>query len=512
MKGEVTGEIMLIVAVLLSVSILLLQVYDLANFQIRTSKNSMTKSIAKDIASIIDSMGSVEGNSTMTYKPPKMWYRANVTDGFVYVEGKEGDILSSSFSYNCVLPSIIDDAKEVKIRKNGTCITVGTAKECEATRDCDNMYCWGTEKENYRCHDSCAPPMTYAPDVSSCCFGDEWDILTHICHQSMDCSESGSACETSDDCCNGLLCVDENGNTANNGHCCAQGYIWDEDLKSCSRPPITYGIAVIPVNWQGKANFESIANFIGSYYLERLPLDSCPDQFELLLPDLSTKYGNHWSEGYCDLSSVEKAGKTSCYTDAIEVLKIIEECANELSLATGIDYDFVVGIDDDDIAMFDSQNDICKYSVGGWSDGSGGTPAVIGEANNEERTSAIVVHELGHEFGFKEQYCDCTGTAEEGRCTTKNIIPNPLKADLGCGGAGDPNCNTGHSIDVTPSQRCPEVLGNFDMNAIDNNGDGIPDEGKRTAMSNRILYGENDGYYSTDEYNILMNDERLRCS
>ncbi len=508
MKAEVSGEIILIIAVLLSVSMLLLQVQQLANYQIAVSKEAMTKSIAKDIVSIIDGMGSVTGNITYNYEPPKMWYSLNITDGFVFAKGKDGGISSVSYTYDCVIPNSIENEAEIIIKKMDGCIYVGTFEKCQTSSDCESGYCWSSEKDKgFICHDECAGHMNYAPDSDACCPGKGWDQVTSLCYDEAGCSGYRSQCNSTIGCCLGLSCVNAIG-ASNQGHCCMKGWKWNG--TDCERPPITYGILIIPINWDNKLNYGAAADHIGNYYLERLPLADCPGQFEVLKADLSTNYGSHWTNGYCDVSDYEHTGLDSCYDNPNDVLSRIAGCGNEYLSSTGMDFDFVVGIDDDDIGVYDSINDLCGSSVGGWSDGLGNTPAVIAEATNIIVASGITTHELGHEFGLMEQYCDCTGTAIENFCTTKNVILNPLKYNLGCGGVADGRCYHGFAKPIAFGISCPEVEGKYDMKSKDINSNPMPNA-NRTAMSNKILSQQQQGYYSIEEFNIIKGDSRMVC-
>lgn len=517
MRGEVTGEIMLVVAVLLSISILFVQVFELANFQITSSKDVMTKSIAKDVVSIIDSTGSVAGNSTIVYEPPRMYYELNVTEGFVFVKGKEGNMASVPFTFDCVMPNNIDNEREIIISKLDGCIYVGTFISCTSTEECEGEYCRGFSRNDYKCQEECAGDLQYAADENSCCPGLGFQEETNICYDASACSVLSGQCSGMTGCCPGLSCVNTTG-PSSEGYCCSPGWKWNETTGNCQEPVITYTILIVPIEWQGKLDYADASEFIASYYLERLPLRSCPGQFEYLTADLNTDYGAQWTNGYCDVSS-HNMGEEGCYTD-YDILSTIDTCGDEYRTATGNDFDFVVGIDDDDIAAYDFADSVCKYSVGGWSDGMGGTSAVISEATNRVLAAGITTHELGHEFGLMEQYCDCTGTSEEWRCSTEETVTgpygntrtllNPLRLSLGCGGVGDSSCWTGFSMPVTSSVSCPVVHGNYDEKNQDNNNDGETD---RSAMSNRILLQGNaeQGYYSTEEFDVITNDPRMRC-
>ncbi len=324
----------------------------------------------------------------------------------------------------------------------------------------------------------------------------------------------GETCTGNGECQGGLLC--------SSGKCCPIGTEWNG--TACGKPqgPVTppaeptFKILVVPLNWGGtKTEFDSTTKIIHSYYLERLPLAACPQQYKGLSPDFTTNYGSSWKNGYCDASSLEAS--TGCY-DPGGVLNRIFRCGREYTQSTGESWDYVVGIDDSDISI--SPSCAALRGVGGWSDGYGQTPSVIVESRDAVGAAGITAHELGHEFAFGEQYCDCTGIKDPDTgldagkeiCGTSHPV-NPLRASLGCGGKGT---SCGRPEKGSPPQ-CPG--GVFTWGNRDRLSSGVytspnVQDGKRSIMSNLVLDPSTrplSGHYSEDEWRILVADPRLKC-
>jgi len=305
---------------------------------------------------------------------------------------------------------------------------------------------------------------------------------------------------------------------------------------------VTYKILIIPVDWSSsKQIFDSTAAEINTYYLSKLPLATCPGQYKGIVADLSTNYGNLWTNGHCDATAEQAI--PGCYTvrDTLNskggVLEKITKCGLQYTQATGESWDFVVGIADKDISHIgvsevnDPSTDIAyscgqNQGVAGWSAGEG-TLSVIVESLDPLKAAGITTHELGHQYGFGEQYCDCTGIIDP--FTGKDIGPhvcgtnhpiNPLRTDRGCGGKGT-SCDIGFSQKLCYGKDGNPhggefVYGNRDRlsSAFYTSSDILA--GKRSAMSNLILSDDPTikalaGGYTDDEWNILIQSPKLQC-
>ncbi len=256
-------------------------------------------------------------------------------------------------------------------------------------------------------------------------------------------------------------------------------------------PSIT--ILIIPFDWDGSyQSYSERADEIASYFLERIPLSNCPEEFKYIKVREDEDYSwFYWADWRCRTLGT-RIPFTRCYFGA---LQRIYRCAESYVASEDEEYDFVVGITDNDIALSD-----CNYNVAGWSDGEGHLPSVIAETT----IPGIVAHELGHEFGLKDQYCDCSGTPYANYCGPTAPI-SPLRAELGCeAGVGNGCCENYGNGPYDPA--CGWCLGNYDrMWSL-----GIEDQ--RTTMSNLILLGET-GHYDEYEYIHLQEQElpRLHC-
>jgi len=170
-------------------------------------------------------------------------------------------------------------------------------------------------------------------------------------------------------------------------------------------------VMIIPLNWEGDYNSYIVsADKHANKFLNSVPLKNCPEKFKYLKADKSSDYGNGWDGWICKVSMPIP----NCYI-WYSALEEIRDCADQYKIKTGEDYDFVVGIGDSDIGVWDGST--CDRSIGGWSDGQGGEPSVVAE----DSFSFITPHELGHEFGLNDEYC----------CNTK-IPPNPITCSPGC--------------------------------------------------------------------------------
>ncbi|MDI6737037.1 MAG: M23 family metallopeptidase [Nanoarchaeota archaeon] len=244
-------------------------------------------------------------------------------------------------------------------------------------------------------------------------------------------------------------------------------------------------IFVLPVNWERKLSYLMYSNEALDKFLMASPLNDCPYRFRKIFADGVTDYGPHWSTGSCIVP-----GNNNCLNDALAAIKT---CAEEYRQRTGEDYDYVVGVEDSDIAGYPE----CIYADRGWT--SENSDATILEANN----AADMLHELGHKFGLKDQYCDCSGTKAENLCGYA-AKPNPLRKKLGC---GEKCC-------VEPEQlypylpECRWCSGNLDINSKDTDSNGMLDTGKRTAMSNFI----DAAAFSIDEYLLMKANPMLQCT
>ncbi|HII14982.1 MAG TPA: M23 family metallopeptidase [Nanoarchaeota archaeon] len=244
-------------------------------------------------------------------------------------------------------------------------------------------------------------------------------------------------------------------------------------------------VLVIPVNWERQLSYLLYANNALEKFLRAIPLEDCPQRFSKMFVDGRTDFGENWYGGSC---IVEHSG--NCLSNALETIK---KCAEQYRERTGESYDFVVGVDDSNIANYPE----CNFADRGWTNEK--SDAAIVEAQN----AADMLHELGHKFGLRDQYCDCSSTASKAMCGFSSW-PNPLKKELGCGSS----C----CIDAVESypymEGCRWCSGNLDINAKDTNNDKMLDSGRKTAMSNFI----DSDRYSIDEYLMIKSSPMMQCT
>ncbi|MFH1065827.1 MAG: M23 family metallopeptidase [Nanoarchaeota archaeon] len=243
-------------------------------------------------------------------------------------------------------------------------------------------------------------------------------------------------------------------------------------------------VLVIPVNRERQLSYTVYSNEALDKFLAAIPLNDCPYRFKKTFVDGKTDYGEHWSAGSCSVQ-----GTNNCLKDALASIKT---CAEEYKARTGEDYDYVVGVEDSDIA---SQPE-CIFADKGWT--SENSDAAIVEASN----AGDMIHELGHKFGLRDQYCDCSNTNAAELCGY-TASPNPLRKELGC---GDKCCVASEQLHPY-LEECKWCSGNLDINARDLNNDKMLDSGKRTAMSNLIDANS----FSIDEYLLLKANSKMQC-
>ncbi|MBU2638901.1 MAG: M23 family metallopeptidase [Nanoarchaeota archaeon] len=251
------------------------------------------------------------------------------------------------------------------------------------------------------------------------------------------------------------------------------------------RYDIRLKVLVMPVNWERQLSYLLYANNALDKFLKATPLADCPQRFEKAFVDGVTDFGDKWKGGSCMIE-----GNKNCLADALQGVK---QCAEQYKERTGESFDFVVGVEDSDIANYPE----CNFADRGWTSENSDSAIV------EAQYAADVLHELGHKFGLKDQYCDCSGTDAEDVCGF-NANPNPLRKELGC---GDKCCvlSEGYS---PYTEGCMWCSGNLDIKAKDTNDDKMLDSGKRTVMSNLI----DSESYSIDEYLLLKASTKLQCT
>ncbi|MFH1132941.1 MAG: NosD domain-containing protein [Nanoarchaeota archaeon] len=275
--------------------------------------------------------------------------------------------------------------------------------------------------------------------------------------------------------------------------------------------PIPLRVLIIPYNWQGSyADFRAQAAIRGQKILSGLPLQSCPNQYVLIISN-ETDYGSDWDGFTCydeDMIPPKCHEQGSYFNPG--TLSMLSKCGEELTRAHADIYDYIVGITDRDISTqrvssLPPNGSNCIDAVRGFSNGRGKQKAIVAETTLVSTPS----HELGHLFGLADEYCDCSGTPYSDFCGP-TAPTNPLQTQLGCQ-AGDGNgcCSDyNNSVSHPYSTACGWCLGNFDRFGIDTGNDSILDDGNRTMMSNLIIRN----HFDQNEYSHLQGNPRLQCS
>ncbi len=182
-KGQ-TSEWILTIGILLAFTILLVQVKQVIIYQIKTSEASALESEATQIASIIDSIGSINGYAETIYKIRKdLNYNLTINDKLIKIKNlRNNQTAFAYFSYPCVYNTSFENNREIIIKKENDCIEVENYTPpipCNEIDDCPSGYCWGDEQDEYYCHSECGKEAKYAPEKEDCCFA--WNSTTKEC-------------------------------------------------------------------------------------------------------------------------------------------------------------------------------------------------------------------------------------------------------------------------------------------------------------------------------------------
>ncbi|MFH1133052.1 MAG: NosD domain-containing protein [Nanoarchaeota archaeon] len=288
-------------------------------------------------------------------------------------------------------------------------------------------------------------------------------------------------------------------------------------------------LLVIPYNWEGGYDTYRDAAFNAvNHFLSRIPLSVCPDRLSLVLTE-EREYGSDWSGFSCyDQDMISPNCDNRGFPWQSPNAKLAS-CAHEYSTKTGYThYDYLIGITDTDLVVWNGTGDPVEpncQDVGGWSD------PILTVVLSETNRLGYVTHELGHQFGLRDQYCDCGGTSMFYMCGHSWVIPNPLQAALGCDPSydinqEDPQCvaqwgerdccedhlpecclfQVGNYYPYHPD--CSWAFGNIDFLGEDSDQDGRLDQGDRTVMSNEPFVL---GQFDSTERTYLSGLAEMSC-
>lgn len=296
---------------------------------------------------------------------------------------------------------------------SSNCMSCGLISSCESSdAGCDWCGgCWNTGTCNYCCNSVCQSEPCGLPD--SC---------------------EGVVCQ---DMCDGSI-LKSNGNCVE-GKCVYSTEVCDSGCKSgrCGEPPILR-LVFIPVNWASPYNeFLVAVDEQANFLIENYGLDKCRDKIQITKSREICTVFDTGDPGLCR-SSKTIVGIKECSK------RVVHEYKNQ----------YIIGIMDKD----------CRGS--GLS--SGGSRTVFVSRDAPE----ITAHEIGHEFGLRDEYCD------KAPYCGANASPNPLEAKYGCDadvqmGLFDAKCGT------YDDNRCCWDRGKYEVTCCGN----INSLGGRSIMS-----------------------------
>lgn len=162
-------------------------------------------------------------------------------------------------------------------------------------------------------------------------------------------------------------------------------------------------LAFVPINWKGSiSSFNSAVDTQASFLIKNIPLSECPEKIKIIKIPEKCNY-----DITCGCSDLEAS----------------KNCANRWTT----NYDYVIGLTD---------GDNCGSTVG-FSCGSG---IVYVEKDYPE----VTAHELGHEFGLRDEYCAFLPPSPNVDICGPEAYPNPLSISYGCDVTG--GCCWGYNI------------------------------------------------------------------
>ncbi|MFH1285321.1 MAG: vWA domain-containing protein [Candidatus Micrarchaeota archaeon] len=175
--------------------------------------------------------------------------------------------------------------------------------------------------------------------------------------------------------------------------------------------PSVLHIVFVPVNWRsGMIGYNEEVDEQAEFLIDTLPsLANCTDKIKITKLTESCEFEINPEGSEEDLKSIERCAMRAFGLNETKV---------------GLDktqYNFVVGMGEHHI----------------FSNGTIGYSIHQGTVFISRGYEVVTAHELGHEFGLRDEYCDCSW-----RCG-RDAQPNPLKEEYGCNPEGDCCYNDG---------------------------------------------------------------------
>jgi len=385
MKGVAISEAILIVGVLISASIIILELRGIYVSQQKISKENVVVSFAKDVESIVDRSIATTGDTAFFYSPRINKYRLKIENNTVIIFDKEANATTYFSKTFNIVENEFEDCQKFLILKKGDKLAI---------------FCKCLENG-----ESCTDSLV-------CCSG-YCNLTSNICEEPPVCPEEricpGAPAPATKDI-NGNDCCPASQPICSNSHCCpidkpkyckypkpgfSEGCMSEDEYEQkCQKITFTFlfiqANAIVP-------NFKNLAENAKNKWISISPFKNCPGAVKNIVVD-----------------------DKICNVDECNALNDLRRCA--LEWGYGNVYTRIIGVK--------HGNYVCMPGARGYTYLYSDTVFVI-----DQNTGDVMSHELGHTFGLCDEgygntlcnfcdsnICSCGGTVCS--CSNTNCCPN----------------------------------------------------------------------------------------
>ena len=409
---------------------------NIINFQSEGLFSSTQNQLSQEVSGVVNGLPDSGGSFSTTYEPSISSYSLTVQEHRTVVAEVPGQESSSTTFLDYYLENTrISDADQICVSKTGSqinfsegsCSSGGLSNFCTDGR-CVNDICQPDRGET--CSNSegdcMCPGDAESDEASGVCdtdyeaesfidadtSGEDTTELGCVKEDYVDVQETGERCSQDFECSADLSCNEPHYSASgvSGSRCCPEGSSWN---GSACQEDDKIKLVFVPLN-ENTGSFDTAADQQSEFFIDQYPIDD-PSKVEV--------------EKVESVCNVPAEGAACSNSEMISTLPEIEQCAQNAGYN---DFTFAIGI---------YQNNVCG-STAGWSDGSGGTRAVVAEAGHEE----VTAHEIGHEYGLNDEYLDaCRYGGSVGGLVSpenSNCLQESYDGDKGYDTASDRNTGT----------------------------------------------------------------------